>query len=563
MKLRTLIGWLLSLVVVALIAGCGGGGGGGGAVSGAVSMFMTDDLNAGYDSVWVAITRVELISASGSTVVFDDSTGKVVDVRALNQSGTQQFLHLGDDKVPAGDYTGARVTMKKDLVLFPTGATTGQNREFAGLNGSGLKVIDVVFSASKSVGAAKTRMVLDFDLSKWTDDGTKVQSASIDDGSTSGLDDPARHEEDDYHGTITGLTGTAPALTFTLNSRAGNTITVTTDASTAIYNGNGATNPSLANGKRVEVRGVFDPGTSSLAAASIKIKGSESEDPHQVKGPSSNLDEANGTLVVDIRESEGFVPDSSTIKVHADPATTRFRSHGGLVLTSAEFFAVLAANPGIEVEAEGTVSNGAETILEATSLKIEDENEDESGEAEAKGTVTAADGAAGTMNISVIEWEGFQSSSGAVLAITTDGNTHFMDDNGASLTKEQFFAAATVGKKIEVKGDYTAGTIAAMRIKIEDLGSNEAEAKGTVTAVNGGSFVIDISLMEWFGFSGSHGLAVHVDAGATTNFRDKDGNTVTRDQFFALVGAGDTVEVKGTYSSSTQTITAVRVKMDD
>lgn len=558
-SILSIIGLMLVALAALLAAGCGGGGGS--AVSSAASFFITDDLNTGYDAVWVSIKKVELISASGATVVFDDSAGHVVNVRALNSGGLARFLFLGDDRVPQGVYTGMRFTLDDKVVLFPTGASTGQNRLFAGLDANSNKVVALTFAVPIDTSLPNTKFVADFKLSDWTEDGTFVQNCPINEGSHSGLDNPDRHHEDDYKGTVSGLAGNAPEQTFTLNSQRGTRFTVMTDANTAIFNKNGAPNPVLADGKVVEVRGTFSPADGSLLATSIRIKGSESEDPHEVKGPTSDVNEGASTFKITIREAEGFVPETDVVTVQVNPSTTRFRSHGGVTLTSAEFFAVLMANPGIEVEAEGTVTVGVETVMNAKSVKIEDEHEDEGDEA--KGTVTSIDAGVGSFAMTLIEWEGFTGSVGQSVNVTTNLETAYKNDNGETMTKEAFFAALAVGGKVEVKGQYEAGTIAATRLKLEDLESNEDEAKGSVILINAPEFKFDIALTNWEGFSGSVGMTVHVDASSTTNFRGLNGEPITKEVFFAEIGLGASVEAKGTFNSGTSTLTAVRVKMDD
>lgn len=559
MRVRMDLRWLLGALIMLLTFGCGGGGGGS-PWAASVSLFVTDDLHSGYDGVWVNILKMELVSGSGSTVVFDDPAGQVVNVRALNVGGTARFLFAGEDNVSSGDYTGARITLKKDVVLFPTGSSTGQAREFAGLNNASQKIIEIAFGAPKRLGATAQRLVFDFKLSDWTDDGSKIQNARIEDGPTSGLDDPARHEEDDISGTLTGLAGASPNLTFTLQSRRGTTLAVKTNAQTAIFNSNGAPNPALANAKRVEVRGTYDPNQKAVIAASVKIEDPNGEDPHQVKGGSSAVNEAAGTFLVAIREARGFIPEAASIKVQTT-ASTRFRSHGGLVLTSGEFYAMLAAHPGMTVEVEGTVSQQGETVLTAKSAKFEDE--DDFGEAEAKGAVTAFDTNAGTFTFTISEWEGFQSSMGAAIGVTTSGSTQFLDSNGATVSKSAFFASLSVGTVVEAKGAINGGVLASIRLKLEDVGSGEAEAKGSVLSIDAANFKFDISLTQWFGFSGSHGMTVHVDASAASNFRDLNGNSVSRDAFFAALHAGATTEVKGVFNPANATLSAVRARLED
>src|SRR5437762_31947 len=104
---------LAFLAALAVLVGCGGGSGGsattGGNVPGnaRVGIFVTDDLTADYDHVWVTIKKVELQGAGGSVTVYDDAAGRTVDLRALNDAGTQKFALLGEASIPAGTYASA------------------------------------------------------------------------------------------------------------------------------------------------------------------------------------------------------------------------------------------------------------------------------------------------------------------------------------------------------------------------------------------------------------------------------------------------------------------------
>lgn len=542
-----------------VLAGCGGGGGG--AASAEASLFLTDDLNAGYDGVWVSVKKVEAIGATSTTTAFEDPAGREVNVRALSKNGQSRFMFLGEHKLPNGTYTGVRITLAKEVVLFPTGSPTGLNREFAELDASGDKVLDVTFSAPVDVSNGENHIVLDFKLSDWWDDGALVQGAKVVEGSKNGLEDPDRHDHDEYKGVVSGLTGEAPNLSFTLNGEHGWRTEVRTDANTAFFNGDGSANPKLADGDRVKVDGVFSPDLGAVLATAVKIKKDEDDEPQHVVGSSFDWNGDTGTFFVKIREVEGFLPGSDSVKVHVDPLTTRFTSRHGQVLTKGEFFAILAQHPGIEVGAEGSYSGGEDAVFEAKSVRVKDEDGHE--EAEAFGLVVSANPDAGSWVLSLKEWEGFQGSSGQQLPIGTNADTRFFNADGAAMEKAAFFQALAVGAKVAVKGSFDGDTLIALKARLKDSGAQEAEARGTVVHVDAENGRLEFALAEWSGFEAFSGKNVNAIALEGTAFKNAEGESIGRAHFFELVKVGSTIEVKGLYEASLNKLKCARMKLED
>lgn len=555
---------LLAVAFAALsalvLAGCGGGGGGA-ASAAAASLFLTDDLNAGYDGVWVSVKKVEAIGTSGPTVVYENAAGRQVNVRALSKNGESRFMFLGEHGLPNGTYTGVKITLAKEVVLFPTGSPTGLNREFAELDGSGDKLLDVTFSAPIDVSNGENHIVLDFKLSDWWDDGSLVQGAKVVEGSKNGLDDPDRHDHDEYQGVVTGLSGDAPNLSFTLNGEHGWHMDVRTDANTAFFNGDGTANPKLANGDRVKVDGVFSPDLGAVLATAVKIKKDEEDEPQHVVGSSFDWNGDTGTFFVKIREAEGFMPGSDSVKVHVDPLTTRFTSRHGQVLTKSEFFVILAQHPGIEVGAEGSYSGGEDAVFEAKSVRVKDEDGHE--QAEAFGQVASSNADAGSWVLTLKEWEGFQGSTGQQVPVATNADTQFFNADGAAMEKAAFFQALTVGAKVAVKGEFDGSTLMALKARLKDAGAQEAEARGTVVHVDLENGRLEFALAEWSGFEGFSGKNVNAMALEGTAFKNASGESIGRADLFELVKVGSTIEVKGLYQSSNNRLNCARMKLDD
>ncbi|RYG23079.1 DUF4382 domain-containing protein [bacterium] len=363
MRIKT----LSTLALACALVGCGGGGGGsssGGSSANAarVGVFITDDLGA-YDHVWVTVKAIKLNGPAGTRTVFSDPDGKQVDLASLNTAGASTFAFLGLGSIPEGRYTNVEVTLDDNLVLFPAGATVGQERTFEGSTG-GQKLLTVLVDDSGEDIRGDDNLVIDFDLSRWNDNGATVTAfATVRDHE--GLGDLHRHHGEDYHGTVSNLSSTG----FTLVTRQGATpITVTTDANTQIF-GDLST---LANGQRVEVRGAFSTSTRTLVATSVKIEtGNNNED--EARGDVTTIGDNSFDLTVD--ETEGFLPSNTALHV-TYTANTRFRGDRGATLTEAQFEAALAS--GVEVEAEGTYNEATDTLV-ARKLKLEHVGGDDNG----------------------------------------------------------------------------------------------------------------------------------------------------------------------------------------
>lgn len=456
---------IVACVFAIVMFGCGGGGGGG-VGNGSVGLFITDNLLNGYEGVWVTIYKVELEKTDGTfETVLDDTTGRSLNVRALND-GAPLYKFLGIGSIPQGSYVGARITVGRTLTLFTTGSTTGVAKTFpSGLTDPGnsnKSRITFLFAGNKTIGS-KTDIPLDFDLANWTIVGSEVSPVVVE-GSGTGLESPGRHEDEDYKGTISGLSGTSPNLTFTLTGRNG-TFGVETNSGTSFLNDNGTANPVLANGTKVEVRGTFNTTTNRLLATVVKVEDvSGTEDPHEVKGAPSKVDLGAGTFDVNAREVEGFVPVQSLIHV-VTTGTTKFFSNGGVTMIGAEFLKAISTPPaGLEVEVEGTYDANTNTLT-ATKVKIEDETE--TNENEAKATVTAFNAANKTLTVSLTQWFGFPGTLNQSVNVTTGNDTEYKW-NGNTVTGDVFFGKVTHGTIVELKGTYNAGTFSAIRVKNDD-----------------------------------------------------------------------------------------------
>lgn len=352
-----------------VVAGCGGGSGN--AAGGGLSLFASDSFRDDYTSVWATLLKVEVLTVDNkAVVVFEDTAGKTLDLAALRDASGPRFAFLGNAQVPEGDYNRVRVTFAPKLTLLPKESTTTEEKTVHAnvpRDSAGNAVVTQSLAAARRLGKGSDDLVIDFDLANFKIQGGKLVPALLE-GERVSLGQRNRHESEDYEGTVNNLSGSAGAQTFVL-ARGTRSLSVTTDASTVVYRQYSATSVALANGLRVEVRGVYDPVADTLRATSVKIEdsGSASQFEDEAKGAPTDVDATAGTFNLTIGRAEGFVPDRKIIAV-ATTATTAFRGQRGAVFTKADFFAKLATQPWVEAEGSYDPATG---ILTAKSLKLE------------------------------------------------------------------------------------------------------------------------------------------------------------------------------------------------
>ncbi len=363
---------LLVFLSVALVVGCGGSGGGGGTASPAkVATFISDSMD-GNDHVWVTVYKIDFLTASGSTNVFNSASGVQVDLKTLRDSTGARFRFMSDDNIPAGTYTGVTVTLDKNLVIFGAGATTGTPMTFdSSLDVSGGKsALNLTFPSPITESSnEEDDIVIDFDLADWNET-SNVVTPVLKLGSEIGLSDSSRHEDGGFEGTVSNLSGTAPTETFTLHTEDSNDVNVATDANTQVFAENGAT---LADNSKVEVDGTFDTTTNTLKATQLRIHnpGDNNTDTEDVDGAVTSSDGTTGTIVIGVGDVEGFLPDATSITIDASGATTQFFDASGASITKDAFFGALTA--GVHVRAVGTLDTGSGNFVASqVSIKNED-----------------------------------------------------------------------------------------------------------------------------------------------------------------------------------------------
>jgi hypothetical protein len=340
-----------------------------------------------------------------------------------------------------------------------TGSATATDAVFDGATLEE-KILTVTFRSAVNP-ATKPKVVIDFDLKNWNLVAgivTASGDAFVKHGNDDGINDSSRHEQDDYSGTVSALSGAAPVQTFTINKK-GRSINVATDASTVIFNNNGTDNPALTNGLKVEVTGIFDTTANVLKARRVKVeRESESDDEAKVKGTVTGTNEALGMITTTIDHAEGFVPQATTALV-ATTETTKFFGRSGINITKAEFFAMIVNNV-TRVEAEGISTSGIG--ITAMRVKIEDgdshggggdDDDDSHHEAELKGRVSNLNLETKTFDLTVSRWEGVSLTAGAVVKVTAPSIP----------------ADVVNGARVEAEGRYdvTTSTLMAKKVKLD------------------------------------------------------------------------------------------------
>jgi hypothetical protein len=453
------------------LTGCGGGGGGTSSGAGAqsVGVFVTDSFSDDYDHVWVTVYKVELVSADGTAqTLFDDATGRSVDLKTLRDPSGPRFLFLDTAAVKPGSHAKVRVTVGSSLMLFPHGATTGQDTPIADSfprTSDGKVVIEFPLAALRNVASGGDNLVIDFDLASFVLRSGRIEPHCRE-GDKTGLNNTERHEDDEYTGVVAQLSGQAPDFHFALAMATGRAITVVTTTNTSVVNADATPGPLLANGKRVFVEGTFDPGTQQLTAKEIKIAPAASPEqnlPSLVVGEPSQIDESGGTFVVTVKRTERLVPPQTTMNVVTHDNTVFF-SETGVKLTAIEFFTRLGT--AHSVAAAGAFDAGTNTLTAVyVKLPVEEAPPTAPHLAAVSGVTSNVNTTAGTFTLGTLAgWEGFV-PSGATLNVVTTGDTKFLNASQQPVAAADFFGSLADGAKVRVIGTLSGGTLTATYVR--------------------------------------------------------------------------------------------------
>jgi hypothetical protein len=370
---------MAGLLSLSVLIGCGGGSQSGTAlITGSrATLLITDSFREDYAHVWATIYHVEVTPQTGTpTVLFDDPTGRLIDLKTLRDISGERFSFLGTAAIPDGTYTGISVTVGKTMELMRNGANVGDPLTVdttLPVDTNGNPILALTFTTPKVVSSSSINLIVDFDLARFVVRNSNV-IPSIKEGDSTNLNRKECHNADGYSGTVSNLSGTAPDLTFTLTRRSNMTMTVTTTASTAV-SGTG----TLANGSFVEVTGTLDPTAQTLIATALEVPANS---PHTTEaegtrtpragGTASRIDTTAGTFVLTIDKARGFMPSQTTVNIVTN-SETAFRADNGTTQTAAEFFTALAATPYVTVDGAYDI---ATNTLTATRARVVDTTQD-------------------------------------------------------------------------------------------------------------------------------------------------------------------------------------------
>lgn len=249
-------------------------------------------------------------------------------------------------------------------------------------------------------------------------------------------------------------------------------VTAVGSASTVFKNRAGATIPAseffslLQPGQAVEAEGVWDSGAQVLRARKMELEdGPGGHHSAEARGTAVSTDLASRRAVMRLVSWTGFSGTAGQeLTVEFGPGAT-FRDRDNNSMDIAAFFAAIATG---QFEAEG-VFDGQRLLASKGKLEDGSGGGGGGGQAEAKGPVSNIDAAAGSFDLTLQSWFGFDGTAGQVLRVATHSATQYRGFSGGEvLTREQFFAGLASGMKVEAEGTVSGGTLTAKKVKYED-----------------------------------------------------------------------------------------------
>jgi hypothetical protein len=254
------------------------------------------------------------------------------------------------------------VRVDKDLMLFASGSLAGELHEFDVNNGT-FAELTLDLGGAVTIGP-NDPLVIDFDLSNWTDAGTTVTgSPFLSVGSKVALDALVRQENVWMHGVVRNISGVAPNQRFQLDLDDTADFSVQLNSDTVV---GGAS--QLQNGDDVRVFGKFSVSENAFVATSV-YEESENITP-AFEGTVSNINVVAGSFIVTIDEAEHILPLFTTVNIVTDANTVFFNSSGQLV-TLPDFFAALTGGVRLMVRGDYDVQTNTMT---ATRIEFAEES---------------------------------------------------------------------------------------------------------------------------------------------------------------------------------------------
>ena len=168
----TTFGWFMSLLLSALLAGCGGGSGGSGSGgSGTLGVSLTDSPACGFDAVNVTVIKVRAHQSSSASVTDAGWTDITLNpARKINLlSLTNGVLdNLGETPLAAGHYTQLRLVLDPNTGsgLANSVVLSGSTAEIALVTPSAVQSGIKLVHAFDVASGQRVDLMLDFDACK-------------------------------------------------------------------------------------------------------------------------------------------------------------------------------------------------------------------------------------------------------------------------------------------------------------------------------------------------------------------------------------------------------------
>ncbi|MCX7799378.1 MAG: DUF5666 domain-containing protein [Fimbriimonadales bacterium] len=442
--MKLLIGLLLCAAWI--LVGCGGSGEGGSVASnGTVAVFARGAEDT-HDHVIVSLHRIDLMAGSNATVVFDDPSGRTLDLRALASSDGPRFQLLALADVARGQYDAVVLSLGKKVAAIAKDSPEATEKAIDdSLDAEkGLVKLRVPLEGGLQVGAGRSDLVLHFDLPAWSSNQDKLLPAVKVDRSRE-VANRERHVEQAFAGAVESVSGNAPDTSFSLRMKAGSW-KVRCGASTLIANADGSPAPLLKPGARVRVVGRFDPQGGQVLASSVVLGETAAS---TLEGRPGRFDAATGVFQLAWSAVLGAVPASREVEVTVGAGTV-VRGLDGAVLQGSERTEALAAAE--KLRASG-VFDGRK--MAATAIEVL------GGEAVRQVSVEGgAKGKASSLELRLEAWDGFAGRPEDRVQVRLAEDCRFFDPAGNPISRAQFEEAWQSGQtRLRVVGRWSGGAL--------------------------------------------------------------------------------------------------------
>ncbi len=202
-------------------------------------------------------------------------------------------------------------------------------------------------------------------------------------------------------------------------------------AGAQLANADGSSRPKLTDGAAAIVEGLLSPDSKTLTVSRLTLGRAELA---ALEGVPSDPDPKLGTFALTLSRATGVLPTRLAVSANlAEKAVLRGR--GGLPLTREAFLAALAEK-SVRVRIEG----GYEPATSAFAVRRAWLLGKSAREAQATGSVTVEDKSGVLTLVQPTDWDGFTPGEKG-LSLTTTTATAYLDEKGATLTREAFVVA--------------------------------------------------------------------------------------------------------------------------